>query len=97
METARTPLSTSPAGTVQLERCISKPGSQSPPTVSSGVVPASQPSKQSFGKLSGHSAGVSKPKQSKSRNGKNFHSLNTMPIYKNTEQRSWWIYVGRQE
>ncbi|KKZ59915.1 hypothetical protein EMCG_05301 [[Emmonsia] crescens] len=70
METARTPPSTSPpARTVQLERCISKPGSQSPPTVSSGVVPACQPGKQSFGKLSGHSAGVSKPKQSKSRNG----------------------------
>ncbi|OAX78422.1 hypothetical protein ACJ72_07271 [Emergomyces africanus] len=69
METAPTPLSTSSDGAVQSKRCTLKPDSQSPPTVSSRIVPVSQSFKQSVGKLPSHTAGVSKPKQSKSRNG----------------------------
>ncbi|OJD15060.1 hypothetical protein AJ78_04654 [Emergomyces pasteurianus Ep9510] len=69
METAPTRLSTLSNRAVQPKRCIPKPGSQSPPTISPGGIPASQSGKQSVGKLPNHTGGVSKPKQSKSRNG----------------------------
>ncbi|OJD24777.1 hypothetical protein ACJ73_03860 [Blastomyces percursus] len=69
METARTPLAISSTGAVQPKGCIREQWSQSPPAVSFRVATASQPGKQSAGKLPSHAAGVNKPKQSKSRNG----------------------------
>ncbi|EEH48564.2 uncharacterized protein PADG_04643 [Paracoccidioides brasiliensis Pb18] len=65
MEIARTPDATS-AEAVQPKKCTTKPGLLSPPTVLPELVPAS---KSSAEQVSVNRTGVSKPRQSKSRNG----------------------------
>lgn len=79
METDRILLVTSSTGSVQPKRCIRNQGTLSPPTALSKVAPASHTGIQSARKLPSHTVGVNKSKQSKSRNGMDFHSLKPVP------------------
>ncbi|PGH04199.1 hypothetical protein AJ79_07177 [Helicocarpus griseus UAMH5409] len=69
METAQTPAATSSDEAVQPKSRTHKSGSPISSTLSSGFLLTSQPGKPSTSKLTVNATGVSKPKQSKSRNG----------------------------